>query len=300
MVHVAIEDVTILQRGLVILIYPQEARLDQFDQSLWNSISKFCERSLPLRWRSTHIVHPNRFFSIIHPVFMSSLPKSVQDRVVVHSGTKMKVLANLLRYCLPWDRIPSEIGGCIDLDLEQWLTERMEKEGRVECQKPPAHKLPFPITSDVANHQEKNILTGALPPELTPQRTIQHILVSDQAFSDQKIPYDVKSGEKLLKSLKQRGNTSKSDGKVSAAKAPNTAIKTGRKSDPRMDRAVKAKLDNPSLPLVDALRIGGFDFPQLDGSSPQYSFQDKDNVKITQRKNQLLRRIRTVKKQGDK
>ena len=29
------------------------------------------------------------------------IPQDVQDRVIVHSGTKMKVLANLLRYCLP-------------------------------------------------------------------------------------------------------------------------------------------------------------------------------------------------------
>lgn len=293
MIHVAIEDVTVLQRGLVILIYPQEARLEQFDQSLWNSISKFCERSLPIRWRSTHIVHPNRFFSIIHPVFMSSLPKDVQDRVVVHSGTKMKVLANLLRFCLPWDRIPSEIGGCIDLDFEKWLAERTAKEDQAAFQKQPAHYSSYPIPSGAVNHT----LTVVLPPELPPMRTIRQNSVSDQALRNPEIADNVESGEKLLKLLK---NTTKSDGKVSAAKGPSTAIKTGRKSDPRMDRAVRAKLDDPSLPLVDALRLGGFDFPQLDGSSPQYSFQDKDNVKITQRKNQLLRRLRTIKNQGDK
>lgn len=79
MIHVAMEDPTVLKRGVVMLIYPQEARLDQFDHSLWNSISDSCRQSLPLRWRSTHVVHPNRFFSIIHPVFMSSLPKDVQE-----------------------------------------------------------------------------------------------------------------------------------------------------------------------------------------------------------------------------
>jgi len=97
MAHVAVEDPKILEAGVVLVIYPQEARLDQFDHSLWNAVADSCIYSLPMRWRATHIVHPNRFFSIIHPVFMSSLPQDVQDRVVVHSGTKMKVLANLLR-----------------------------------------------------------------------------------------------------------------------------------------------------------------------------------------------------------
>eukprot|EP00804_Cyclotella_cryptica_P010511 CCRYP_016313-RB/>CCRYP_016313-RB protein AED:0.05 eAED:0.05 QI:791/1/1/1/1/1/2/195/342 len=130
-VHVAMEDIEVLKRGLVLLIYPQEARLDQFDHSLWKSIAESCKYSLPIQWKSTHIVHPNRFFSIIHPLFMSTLPKTVQDRVVVHSGTKMKVLANLLRYCLPWDRIPSDVGGCVDLDFGKWLSERMIKEDKM-------------------------------------------------------------------------------------------------------------------------------------------------------------------------
>jgi hypothetical protein len=292
MMHVAIEDVSVLQRGVVILIYPQEARLDQFDQSLWNSIAEFCKNSLPLRWKSTHIVHPNRFFSIIHPVFMSSLPEDVQVRVVVHSGTKMKVLANLLRYCLPWDRIPSDIGGCIDLDFKKWLAERMEKEDKASCQKPPAHSSSSSVMFGAALQQEEGTSSGALSPQLM----IRSNSVPDQAKSGHDIADDIKSGERHHKSLEQRGSKCKSKGKPSTAEGPNVIIKRGRKSDPRMDRAVQAKLDDPSLPLLDALRLGGFIFPELDCSILQYSLQDNDNVKLTQRKNQLLRRIRSSKR----
>jgi len=92
--------------------------------------------------------------------------------------------------------------------------------------------------------------------------------------------------------------------------------------------------DDPSLPLLDALREGGFIFPAIDDSNTpqvsklcvliycllylgmnsnqistlvltqfiyamsQYAVVDSDNVKITQRKNQLLRRIRTAKKKA--
>ena len=238
------------------------------------------------------IVHPNRFFSIIHPVFMSSLSKDVQDRLVVHSGTKMKVLANFLRYCLPWDRIPSKIGGRIDLDFKKWLLERMEKKDLVACQKLLAHPSSSSVLSGSALEQERDTLTG------TPQLMIQSNSVADQATSGQDISDDVESGEKLLKSLKQRGNNCKSEGKASVAKGSNAIIKTGRKSDPRMDRAMQAKLDDPTLPLLDALRLGGFVFPKLVGSIPQSSFLDTDNIKITQRKNQLLRRLRSAKKHG--
>ncbi|KAL7529173.1 hypothetical protein ACHAXR_002835 [Thalassiosira sp. AJA248-18] len=300
MVHVATEDLNVLQRGVVLLIYPQEARLDQFDHSLWNSIAESCRKSLPIRWRSTHIVHPNRFFSIIHPVFMSSLPKDVQDRVVVHSGTKMKVLANLLRYCLPWDRIPSEIGGCIDLDFEKWLSERMIKEDQTLFQKPSASLSSSVLGAVLPQGGNTTSAPGAMG-------LLSQMMQPDQAPSgdgaNQAALGNNASG--YLLNLSQSSNAAQmaqgggADTKPSVAKGPKIMVKSGRKSDPRMDHAVQAKLDDPSLSLLDALRAGGFIFPAMDDTgTPQYTVVDSDNVKITQRKNQLLRRIRTAKKKA--
>mmetsp|Transcript_3120 Transcript_3120/g.4555 ORF Transcript_3120/g.4555 Transcript_3120/m.4555 type:complete len:810 (-) Transcript_3120:492-2921(-) len=66
--------------------------------------------------------------------------------------------------------------------------------------------------------------------------------------------------------------------------------KLGRKGDPRMHRALKARLDNPKLSLLDALTQGGFEFHWKDGIS-----YDSDNVQLGQRKNQLSRRLRLYK-----
>lgn len=290
MVHVAKEDINVLQRGIVMLIYPQEARLDQFDHSLWNLISDSCSQALPIQWRSTHIVHPNRFFSIIHPVFMSSLPKDIQDRVVVHSGTKMKVLANLLRYCLSWDRIPSEIGGCVDLDFEKWLSQRMLKEDGM----PPAASMPPSITGGdmlAVGNLSSNGAMGMLGGQMMMQ--------PDEATSAKSNPYLLNLPGQGSSATIHGKPAAKVDPKPGVAKGPKIIVKSGRKSDPRMDKAVQAKLDDSSLSLLDALRVGGFVFPALDESAtPQYTVVDSDNVKITQRKNQLLRRIRTAKKKA--
>jgi hypothetical protein len=302
MVHVAIEDPSVLKRGVVMLIYPQEARLDQFDHSLWNLIATSCKSILPIQWRSTHIVHPNRFFSIIHPVFMCTLPKEVQDRVIVHSGTKMKVLANLLRYCLPWDRIPSDIGGCVDFDFENWLSERMVKEDKSAMAVPKSGGGLPPLLqgsgaaraalfANVANSLGDQVL-GIVSKLMM---SSQEGNVPDQATSAfaQGNPFNRSPDNSSDAKPSAKGDDSNSG----AVKGPKMMVKSGRKSDPRMDRAVQAKLDDPSLSLVDALRSGGFVFPLLnDAATPQYSVVDSDNVKITQRKNQLLRRLRTVKK----
>ncbi len=70
----------------------------------------------------------------------------------------------------------------------------------------------------------------------------------------------------------------------------------GRSGDPRMNRAVSAKLQNPQLPLVTALLEGGFVFPSLDEPCVKVSaVLDTDGVTIYQRRNQLLRRLRLEK-----
>lgn len=70
--------------------------------------------------------------------------------------------------------------------------------------------------------------------------------------------------------------------------------KLGRKGDPRMHNAVKARLEDPNLSPLDALTYGGFRFyTGSDGVT-----YDSENVTLTQRKNQLSRRIRVAKKQG--
>ena len=70
-----------------------------------------------------------------------------------------------------------------------------------------------------------------------------------------------------------------------------------RWSDPRMDRAVQARLEDPSLSTEEALRVGGFEFPSLDQKGvAQKDIMDGDNVSVAQRKNNLLRRLRQSKK----
>lgn len=96
----------------------------------------------------------------------------------------------------------------------------------------------------------------------------------------------------------------KLSGKSEATKAAKTNIKIklksnrhGRSGDPRMTMAVQAKLDNPDMPLVDALVEGGFVFPELDAPGVKISnVKDTDNVTVYQRRNQLMRRLRLLKK----
>jgi hypothetical protein len=71
----------------------------------------------------------------------------------------------------------------------------------------------------------------------------------------------------------------------------------GRRGDPRMNRAVAARLANPNLSLLDALIEGGFTFPN--GTDSSRNDVDSDNVHVAQRKNQLSRRLRHHKRKSE-
>jgi hypothetical protein len=76
------------------------------------------------------------------------------------------------------------------------------------------------------------------------------------------------------------------------------ASNKGRHGDPRMHRAVAARLLNPELSLLEALLEGGFCFPEgTEGSGKSdRNIYDADGVLLCQRKNQLSRRLRLAKK----
>lgn len=75
----------------------------------------------------------------------------------------------------------------------------------------------------------------------------------------------------------------------------------GRLGNPRMNRAVQARIDDPKLPLLDALIMGGFDFGNLENvkGAQLSAMKDQEGVSVYQRRNQLLRRLRSMKLKGE-
>lgn len=63
---------------------------------------------------------------------------------------------------------------------------------------------------------------------------------------------------------------------------------------PRMKRAVAAMLADPALGTEEALRLGGFDFPSLEGAVIKHVV-DADNVSVAKRKHALLAKLRQAK-----
>mmetsp|Transcript_38727 Transcript_38727/g.71017 ORF Transcript_38727/g.71017 Transcript_38727/m.71017 type:complete len:370 (+) Transcript_38727:324-1433(+) len=111
--------------------------------------------------------------------------------------------------------------------------------------------------------------------------------------------------QKLPAEQKRKSNESNLGNERKKSQPPKKSGKgtthPGRIGDPRMNRAVQAKIDYPNLSLVDALVAGGFVFPDLHVPGMKLStVKDTDNVTVYQRRNQLLRRLRLVREKSNK
>eukprot|EP00566_Odontella_aurita_P004563 CAMPEP_0113526336 /NCGR_PEP_ID=MMETSP0015_2-20120614/681_1 /TAXON_ID=2838 /ORGANISM="Odontella" /LENGTH=777 /DNA_ID=CAMNT_0000424643 /DNA_START=28 /DNA_END=2361 /DNA_ORIENTATION=+ /assembly_acc=CAM_ASM_000160 len=65
-------------------------------------------------------------------------------------------------------------------------------------------------------------------------------------------------------------------------------------NDPRIDLAASATMRNPDMSMMDALQVGGFQFPKI-GPAGKKSIRDLDNVTLTSRLKQLSNKLASMK-----
>lgn len=127
-----------------------------------------------------------------------------------------------------------------------------------------------------------------------------------QQQSDNKLVGELSSdGAEGNSSSASTNNNNKSDKNSKGYKN-----RKGRKGDPRMHRAVAARMADPTMTLLDALRAGGFNYPLappntgkdgddgINNSNSMYNVEDEEGVQLGQRKNQLSRRLRQLIRKG--
>ncbi len=83
--------------------------------------------------------------------------------------------------------------------------------------------------------------------------------------------------------------------------ASGEKVQSGNRGDSRMHKAVAYRMSNPSASLLEALEQGGFKFPsKFCNTATDRNTLDEDGVQLSQRKNQLGRRLRQIRKNSNK
>lgn len=261
LVHVAMEDDEALRNGFIIVSNARNTSLTNFDARSTAAICTSGDRFFPIRWRQTHCCHTNPVFPLVAAMVKSVLSQEQRDTFVLHNGTSEQVIESFRENGIPKHCLPTDIGGSIVVSPELFIRERLTTEG---C-----------FTSEESG--------GMSQLRMTRSENVVGSSVDTALLVPEKKPY-----AQVKKAKKKASST-----------ATKQSVQPGRPGDPRMNAAVQAKLEDPDLPLLEALAVGGFIFEDINKPGVKSSeVRDKDGVTVYQRRNQLLRRLRKERKRA--
>ena len=123
--HVALEESEDTQKhGIIMLMYPHNAQLSQFDRELGKMNMGSMQGILPLRMSAIHIIQPPKFFKVILVFARLIMSKRTMKRMLFHFGSQQQVLEKLASYGLEKNVLPTEVGGTLEIDVVKWAEGR--------------------------------------------------------------------------------------------------------------------------------------------------------------------------------
>ena len=307
MFETLLEDDEARWKGYVVLYNAQDVQQHQANRALTKRIVNLLENVFPIRVRASHLCHPTTFmFYVLLPIMKMFLPKELRVRIKLHYGDTDKVLRELDGFCLSRDRVPDSLGGDLHCSINQWVLDRMALENqRLMLQIRSAGLSNFISTNTVQtsastlveDHDDSAATAGPASSGKRCRRSATK--VRSKLKQSVKAPSITAAVSSSLHAAGKKSKEAKKQANRKAAKSQRLDQIRGlprlkyREPDPRMQRAVDAKIDDPTLPLYDALVVGGFVF--RDDPSVKNGMIDMDGTTLSQRKNNLCRRVRLEK-----
>jgi len=202
------------------------------------------------------------------------------------------------------------IGGNAEMDE---IHEHDEIQGSLPATESTARRTPPSDATSTIAVDQKDILVldaskgGECPEKTTedPSSSIPLKMEDEKPQSQNTMQSSIPSSPEVNSPVAKKSKTEKSNCQEKSqpgSKKISKTIRRGRHGDPRMHRAVAARLLNPEMNLLESLLEGGFTFPNGAPSDAENvdksdrDIHDSDGILLSQRKNQLSRRLRLAKK----
>ena len=167
-----IEAPDLRRRGVVIVCNLQNTDWSHISGTFAKQYSAIIDAAIPVRLRAVHACYPSALtYYFISPLARRLLAQNVRLRHKLHSGSKEEVLAILQGYCLPRDRLPTEMGGGITVDMSRWTLGRWTLEASRHQQQDAAGRLDSGPPPSIAHANPPSSPAVAAPAKRTPTAT---------------------------------------------------------------------------------------------------------------------------------
>lgn len=248
------------KNGYVMLINAKNIQLQHASRKFHQFVCAL-DLATPGQLRAVHVCQASSAVAhFVYPWVKYALPKHIRLRFILHPGSMTDVTRELEGYSLPRGSLPLELGGRAKLDMSQWMLERLALEN---------DRLSARISEASGGSSMVQSPGTLLETNGTP--AAKRLRIEDSAT--------VRNGTISSEPSAARSNNAAENEQIDPDEDnANSKPTKGRKIDPRMIRAVKAKQDKPSMSIQKALEVGGFVFHQ----SPR-GLIDADGISLKQR-----------------
>ena len=302
----ALEDPEVRKRGVVVVVNGKGVEKRHYNLYLMRLLTSVCN-CVPFHLRALHLCHPSAVgYYVLFPVLKSFVGKHIRRRFKIHRGSDEQIIMILDGFRLPKRCVPADLGGDLRVDTDAFIAERRMKEREIAITAAPYAPaaapmvVPAPAAASPAHvgvgqdipiaHAQENFAVANVP-------NAKRIRTDYNSTPD-----SVDTNNTASTATSGTSGTSRTSASSSSSSSSSTATKpTGKRmtyADDRMKKAVELRLANPKMKLKDALEQGGFVFGVFDDAGEEVDAGD--GVRLTQRKNQLSRRLRLAKqKKGE-
>ena len=265
LIEIVVQHTNLRSRGYVYLFDTSHGAGTHYNRKSTQYMCRALDDIFPIRRCSIHVCNASPIVNyVLFPVVQRLTPKKIRLRTRLHRGSGADLLRSLAEFNLPRDRLPSDMGGSVVMDINQFLIDRFSFE---------ASRAGINLQASETVNVDQADRTG------TP-------LSSAAQYHNeygQALPIDGPSAGGEATAATRTHNDTEDNSKRK---------RTRNVRDPRMAKAVQLKQEEPDLSLYDALLSGGYAFPRKGPGQTDFDVFDADGVSLKQRKNNLCTRLK--------
>ena len=129
LLEVVVQHKSLQSRGYVYLFDASNGTGLHYKRKTAQYMLRALDGAFPIRRCSIHICNASPLVSyVLYPVALRLTSKNVRLRTRLHRGSGDDLLRSLAEFNLPRDRLPSDLGGSVVMDINQFLIDRFTLE----------------------------------------------------------------------------------------------------------------------------------------------------------------------------
>ena len=129
LLEIVVQHRSLQGRGFLLLMDTSNATRKHYTSQGLSYLQRALDAAFPIRQRSIHVCNAGPLVNyVLYPVVMRVISKSMRLRTRLHRGSGDDLLRSLAEFNLPQNRVPSDMGGSVLLDISQFLIDRLSFE----------------------------------------------------------------------------------------------------------------------------------------------------------------------------